>query len=190
MLHGLGADFEGAKVSFKPWPSCRGTHAFVEAALVASCGKQRCRCRAYRAHRREGQPVLCGPVRAAGAEAPAEDRDRCEILDPVHGRGRAGQGDVALAGFFAANGSTIRSCTRIADRSSHGRAGLDRSNNRRGARYRCRLRTGARCTREVIDPLGHPLQSDGRRRFAGANSRIVSPSAQHPLRCVRRCRAA
>jgi 2-methylcitrate dehydratase PrpD len=30
---GLGAYFHGERLSFKPWPSCRGTHAFVEAAL-------------------------------------------------------------------------------------------------------------------------------------------------------------
>ncbi len=30
----LGQVFEGANVSFKPWPSCRGTHAFVEAAIT------------------------------------------------------------------------------------------------------------------------------------------------------------
>jgi 2-methylcitrate dehydratase PrpD len=29
---GLGERFRGAEVSFKPWPSCRGTHAYVEAA--------------------------------------------------------------------------------------------------------------------------------------------------------------
>lgn len=33
MLDGLGQVFEGANVSFKPWPSCRGTHAHVEAAI-------------------------------------------------------------------------------------------------------------------------------------------------------------
>lgn len=33
ILRDLGRVFEGANVSFKPWPSCRGTHAFVEAAL-------------------------------------------------------------------------------------------------------------------------------------------------------------
>ena len=31
---GLGRIFEGENISFKPWPSCRGTHAFVEAALA------------------------------------------------------------------------------------------------------------------------------------------------------------
>jgi 2-methylcitrate dehydratase PrpD len=30
----LGRVFENAFVSFKPWPSCRGTHAYIEAALA------------------------------------------------------------------------------------------------------------------------------------------------------------
>jgi 2-methylcitrate dehydratase PrpD len=30
----LGQRFHGEHLSFKPWPSCRGTHAFVEAALA------------------------------------------------------------------------------------------------------------------------------------------------------------
>lgn len=29
----LGQVFEGAEISFKPWPSCRGTHSYVQAAL-------------------------------------------------------------------------------------------------------------------------------------------------------------
>jgi len=29
----LGKIFEGANVSFKPWPSCRGTHAYIDATL-------------------------------------------------------------------------------------------------------------------------------------------------------------
>jgi len=33
VLEGLGERFLGIEVSFKPWPSCRGTHAFVHAAL-------------------------------------------------------------------------------------------------------------------------------------------------------------
>lgn len=33
LTENLGRDFLGANVSFKPWPSCRGTHAFIEAAL-------------------------------------------------------------------------------------------------------------------------------------------------------------
>jgi 2-methylcitrate dehydratase PrpD len=34
LLRGLGEVFEGERLSFKPWPSCRGTHAFVEAAIA------------------------------------------------------------------------------------------------------------------------------------------------------------
>lgn len=33
-LEGLGEDWAGRQTSFKPWPSCRGTHAFVQAALA------------------------------------------------------------------------------------------------------------------------------------------------------------
>lgn len=34
LLSGLGSRFLGADVSFKPWPSCRGTHYAVEAGLA------------------------------------------------------------------------------------------------------------------------------------------------------------
>ena len=33
LTDGLGQTFEGANLSFKPWPSCRGTHSFIQAAL-------------------------------------------------------------------------------------------------------------------------------------------------------------
>lgn len=33
LTNGLGRTFEGANVSFKPWPACRGTHSFIEAVL-------------------------------------------------------------------------------------------------------------------------------------------------------------
>jgi 2-methylcitrate dehydratase PrpD len=33
LLDGLGEDFRGTEVSFKAWPSCRGTHAFIDAGL-------------------------------------------------------------------------------------------------------------------------------------------------------------
>ena len=33
LTNGLGKIFESAHVSFKPWPSCRGTHAYIDATL-------------------------------------------------------------------------------------------------------------------------------------------------------------
>ena len=33
LIEGLGTNFEGANISFKPWPACRGTHTYIEAAL-------------------------------------------------------------------------------------------------------------------------------------------------------------
>lgn len=38
LMEGLGARFLGAEVSFKPWPSCRGTHPYIEAALALRDG--------------------------------------------------------------------------------------------------------------------------------------------------------
>ncbi len=34
LLDGLGTAFLGDQVSFKPWPACRGTHPYIEAALA------------------------------------------------------------------------------------------------------------------------------------------------------------
>lgn len=34
LVRDAGVVFEGANVSYKPWPSCRGTHAYIEAALA------------------------------------------------------------------------------------------------------------------------------------------------------------
>jgi 2-methylcitrate dehydratase PrpD len=34
LLGGLGERFLGDQVSYKPWPACRGTHAYIEAALA------------------------------------------------------------------------------------------------------------------------------------------------------------
>lgn len=33
LTHELSKRFEGENVSFKPWPACRGTHAYIDAAL-------------------------------------------------------------------------------------------------------------------------------------------------------------
>ncbi|MBI2916769.1 MAG: MmgE/PrpD family protein [Chloroflexi bacterium] len=33
LADGLGQDFKGAEISYKPWPSCRGSHTCVEAVL-------------------------------------------------------------------------------------------------------------------------------------------------------------
>ncbi|MBN1255496.1 MAG: MmgE/PrpD family protein [Deltaproteobacteria bacterium] len=34
LTKGLGKTFESGNISFKPWPACRGTHAYIEAALT------------------------------------------------------------------------------------------------------------------------------------------------------------
>jgi 2-methylcitrate dehydratase PrpD len=39
LLDGLGADFPALEMSFKPWPSCRGSHSSAEAALQLAAEK-------------------------------------------------------------------------------------------------------------------------------------------------------
>lgn len=34
LIAGLGKRFMDEEVSFKPWPACRGTHPYIEAALA------------------------------------------------------------------------------------------------------------------------------------------------------------
>lgn len=38
LVGGLGEHFHGLDLSYKPWPCCRGTHAFIEAALALRPG--------------------------------------------------------------------------------------------------------------------------------------------------------
>ena len=38
VVDGLGSSWAGVETSYKPWPSCRGTHAFVQAAIDARRG--------------------------------------------------------------------------------------------------------------------------------------------------------
>jgi len=73
---GLGHTFEGANVSFKPWPCCRGTHPFLEATLdlareseiraehiesvkltLSSSPLQRVLCEPLEERRRPGTPI-------------------------------------------------------------------------------------------------------------------------------------
>jgi 2-methylcitrate dehydratase PrpD len=70
LLGGLGSSFAGAGISFKPWPSCRATHPFVEAmlALVREDG--------LRADELEQIVVTGGAVAEALVAAPRERKLR------------------------------------------------------------------------------------------------------------------
>ena len=154
MLRALGQDYEGAKVSFKPWPSCRGTHAFVEAALSMA------REQAIDVDRVERIDVTVSPFFAVLCEPPEQKRRPKTAIDakfsiPFTIAVALGQGDVTLRDF---------SQKRLADPQLHALAdkvhhtvepGWTLEQSTRGA-LSLSLADGRNVTREVIDPLGHP----------------------------------
>ncbi|MGD9924193.1 MAG: MmgE/PrpD family protein [Pseudorhodoplanes sp.] len=155
MLHALGDEYEGAKVSFKPWPSCRGTHAFVEAALSLA------RDHSVDIERIARVDVTVSPFFAILCEPPQQKRRPKTAIDakfsiPFTVALALRQGDVTLRDF---------SPERLADPELHVLAdkvhhvvepGWTLEQSTRGA-LTLSLADGRRLAREVIDPLGHPL---------------------------------
>jgi 2-methylcitrate dehydratase PrpD len=178
MLHGLGEDYEGSKVSFKPWPSCRGTHAFVEAAL--SLVRER-KADIGRVKRIE---VTVSPFFAVLCE-PAEQKRRpktaidAKFSIPFTVAVALGRGDVTLQDF---------SDERLADPNLHALADKVRheinpawisDQSTRGA-LTLTFDDASSATREVIDPLGHPNNpmDDNAMRRKFENCLAV---ARHPM---------
>jgi 2-methylcitrate dehydratase PrpD len=167
MLHALGEDYEGAKVSFKPWPSCRGTHAFVEAALALL------RENAVDAAQIARIDVTVSPFFSVLCEPPEQKRRPKTAIDakfsiPFTVAVALGQGDVTLRDFTH---------ERLSDPTLHALAdkvhhkvepawSFDQST--RGA-LTLSLAGGCTLSGEVIDPLGHPSnpmdESAMRRKF-------------------------
>jgi 2-methylcitrate dehydratase PrpD len=155
MLNGLGQDYEGAKVSFKPWPSCRGTHAFVEGALSMV------REQAIDADRIERIDITVSPFFAVLCDPPAQKRRPKTAIDakfsvPFTVAVALGQGDVTLRDFSAERLSDPR-LHALADKVHHMvEPSWTLEQSTRGA-LTLSLADGRSVTSEVIDPLGHPL---------------------------------
>lgn len=95
----LGGKFYGEDVSYKPWPSCRGTHAFIEAALHlrSSIGNLQ----DIVAIEAGGPPLLAMLVEpAAQKQAPATAIDAKFSLSFCIGAALA-TGEIAMPTFFA-----------------------------------------------------------------------------------------
>jgi 2-methylcitrate dehydratase PrpD len=148
----LGDSFEIERISFKPWPSCRGTHAAIEAALV-------CRGEDATLHRQiehvsiEGGPMLRmlaepaaskrQPDTAIGAKFSLPFTVACAL---VHGR-------VGLQSFLseALVDPSVLAMSRRVEVHTNTRMGTDI-----GAKVRLQLKSGATSEREVCVPLGSP----------------------------------
>jgi 2-methylcitrate dehydratase PrpD len=75
LLDGLGTRFCGERLSFKPWPCCRGTHAYIEAAQVlrARHGFDTRDIARVRLTVGQVQRMLCEPMESKCAPASAID---------------------------------------------------------------------------------------------------------------------
>ncbi len=172
LLDGLGRVFEGAKVSFKPWPSCRGTHAHVEAAIALR-----------RQHGISGDDidsieVTVSPFFAILCEPPAAKRRPKTAIDakfsiPFTVAVALDAGTVRLEDFDAArlNDGGLH---RLADRVTHiVEPSWTGPQATRGG-LALRLKDGRRVESEITEPLGHP-----------SNPMSEQASAQKFLDCLR-----
>jgi 2-methylcitrate dehydratase PrpD len=178
LLHALGQKYEGAKVSFKPWPSCRGTHAFIEGALsIAREG-------AFDANRVQRIDVKVSPFFAILCEPPEQKRRPKTAIDakfsiPFTVALALAQGDVGLNDFSQERLSDPK-LHALADKVHHTvEPAWTFDQSTRGA-LTLRLADGRNASCEVRDPLGHPTnpmdESATTRKFEDCLA-----SARHPL---------
>ena len=185
LLRALGTEYEGAGVSFKPWPSCRGTHAFIEAALTM---------------RREVKfdvadlqqiDVRVSPFFSLLCEPPEQKRRPRTAIDakfsiPFTVAVALAHGDVGLQDF---------SPSRLADPKLHAIAdkvqyGVEPAwtfeQSTRGS-LSLSMADGRSYSHEVRDPLGHPVNPIDDRSLQRKFENCLA-GARHPLPAAARGR--
>ena len=178
MLRGLGSEYEGAKVSFKPWPSCRGTHAFIEAALSVM------REGSFDAANLQQIDVKVSPFFSVLCEPQDQKRRPRTAIDakfsiPFTVAVALTQGDVGLQDFLP---------SRLSDPKLHAIADIVQhvvepawtfEQSTRGSLV-ISMADGRGYSHEVKDPLGHPVNPIDdcslQRKFENCLA-----SARHPL---------
>jgi 2-methylcitrate dehydratase PrpD len=178
MLEGLGEVYEGAKVSFKPWPSCRGTHAFVEAAIALM------REHAIDPDHISRIDIKVSPFFAVLCEPPEQKRRPKTAIDakfsiPFTVAIALARGDVTLRDFSQQRLADAK-LQALADKMHHSvEPAWTQDQSTRGV-LTLTLADGRSPTLEIIDPLGHPLnpmdESAMRRKFADCLA-----VARHPM---------
>ena len=154
MLHALGEEYEGAKVSFKPWPSCRGTHAFIEGALSMA------REGAFDIDRVQRIDLKVSPFFAVLCDPPEQKRRPKTAIDakfsiPFTVALALAQGNVGLNDFSQERLSDPK-LHALADKVHHTvEPAWTFDQSTRGA-LTLLLADGRRAFRELKDPLGHP----------------------------------
>lgn len=148
----LGEQFHGTQLSLKPWPSCRGTHAFIEAALTLSArhGLKPTEIEALTATGGPVQVMLVEP--AAQKQAPATAID-AKFSIPFTVAAALVRGEITLETF---ENLTDPAVLALARRVSFVQApGADMRTAASGA-LEIRTTDGRSCSMAVPEPLGAP----------------------------------
>jgi 2-methylcitrate dehydratase PrpD len=177
LLDGLGDRFLGADVSYKPWPSCRGTHAYIDAAseLRARHGIAAEQIERVVAYGADLNRMLTEPVQQKQQPATAID---AKFSIPFCVAVALQRGAVTLDDFgpeALASPSTLALARRV-------RFQVDPAARMRDATSGAlllTLRTGERHHTRVERPLGHPTRPlDDTRlvaKFLDCAARAASP---------------
>jgi 2-methylcitrate dehydratase PrpD len=156
LLEDLGTRWHIESLSFKPWPSCRGTHAAIEAALSLRAQP------GFDPLQVEAVSIEGGPVQAMLAEPLDRKRSPQTPIDakfslPFTVATALVHGAVTLDRFGAA-GLADKKVLALASRCQwQARADFGDAQAVAGA-LRIRLRDGSQRSAEVLDPAGSPTR--------------------------------
>ena len=177
LLDELGQRYWGEQLSFKPWPACRGTHAYIEIAL----GLRERQVPDWRGI--EAIEVVVGPVQRMLIEPPARKQAPKTVIDakfsiPFTVALALVRGRVTLDDFSAealADPQILALASRV--------TAVDDPDGRRtrgsGGALAIRLRDGTRREGALAEALGHPQRPLSRdalvRKFIDCAGRAARP---------------
>ncbi len=186
LLDGLGERFHIDRLSFKPWPACRGTHAYIELALELQA-KGRFGWRDV-----EAITLTTGVVQRMLIEPLARKRAPVTAIDakfslPFTVALALVRGDVTLDDFDAASLGDPDVLALAARVSAAERADWGREKASAGA-MSIALRDGRKLEAELADALGspdRPLSTERLvRKFVGCAGRAQRPVAPEDARTL------
>lgn len=152
LTEGLGEIFFGDRVSFKPWPSCRGTHPYIESALAL---RDNLTIEAIDTIEAEIGPIQEMLIRPQPAKAAPGKPIEAKFSIPYTVATALIDGSVTLASFARerlSDAATRRLATKVVERRNPdwGRA------EAASGSLTILLRDGSRLRHEVMQAAGHP----------------------------------
>lgn len=177
LTEGLGERFLGDAVSFKPWPSCRGTHGYIEAALAL---RARIGARPIAAIKADTGPIQEMLIRPAAAKASPGSAIEAKFSIPFTVAHALIHGTIMLDSFGPVERSDARVLALAARVTERRRADWGREHAASGA-LTITLEDGTILRHEVPQALGHPdrpLSDDALiEKFAACAAKAAEPLA-------------